>query len=146
MPLNPARVGHRYASYRYDVCREKIREYALATGVADPAYTDDTADVVAPPTFAACFTVVRGVQALFADPELGAHPALMHGSQEYTWQRALRPGDVLDCSPWIADIVSRGRSEFLTLQIDCADVASGQPAVTSRSTIVFLSPEPQGDA
>lgn len=101
---------------------------------------DDTADVVAPPTFAACFTVVRGVDLLCADLELGAGDALVHGSQEYEWHRPLRPGDVLACSPWITDILSRARSEFLTLQIDCVDVASGEPAVTSRGTVVFLAP------
>lgn len=106
--------------------------------MTDPAYTDDAADVVAPPTFAACFTVVRGAAALFADPDLGAHPRLVHGSQEYEWHRVLRPGDVLECTPWIAEITVRRRNEFLTLQIDCVDAATGQPAVASRGTLVFL--------
>lgn len=144
MALNTDRVGHRYPSYRYEVCREKIREYAEATGVDDPAYRDDTADVAAPPTFAACFTVVRGGQAMFADPELGAHRTLVHGAQEYEWHRPLRPGDVLECTPWIAEITARGRNEFLTLQIDCVDVATGSPAVTSRGTIVFLGSAGEG--
>ncbi|MEX2621948.1 MAG: MaoC family dehydratase N-terminal domain-containing protein [Egibacteraceae bacterium] len=136
-------MGHRYPAYRYEVSREKIREYALATGVTDPAYTDDTddtADVVAPPTFAACFTVVRGGEAMFADPELGAHPRLVHGGQEFEWHGALRPGDVVECTPWIADIVARRGNDFVTLQIDCVDAATGEPVVTSRGTLVFLAP------
>lgn len=141
--LNTDRIGHRYPSYRYEVSREKIREYAQATGVTDPAYADDAADIVAPPTFAACFTVIRGGDAMFADPDLGAHTTLVHGSQEYEWHRALRPGDVLECTPWIADITVRGRHELLTLQVDCVDAASGEPAVTSRGMLVFLGSAPQ---
>lgn len=106
--------------------------------MADPAYADDTADLVAPPTFAACFTVIRGGLDLFADPELGAHRSLVHGSQEYEWHRPLRPGDVLECTPWIADLVNRGRNDFLTLQIDCVDARTGELAVTSRGTLVFF--------
>lgn len=106
----------------------------------------DADDLVAPPTFAACFTVIRGGAPLFADPDLGAHPRLVHGSQEFEWHRALRPGDVLDCTPWIADIVARGRNDFLTLQVDCVDAATGEPAVTSRGTLVFFGPAPEGGA
>lgn len=125
------------------MCREKIREYALATGVDDPAYVDDRADIVAPPTFAACFTVNRAADAMFADAELGAHPTLVHGSQEYEWHRALRPGDVLECTPWIADITARRDNEFLTLQVDCVDADTAELAVVSRSTLVFLGSAPQ---
>lgn len=142
--LNTDRIGHRYPSYRYEVCREKIREYAAATGVTDPAYADDEADIVAPPTFAACFTVEHGGAAMFADPDLGAHRTLVHGAQEYEWHRALRPGDVLECTPWIVDIAVRRSNELLTLQIDCVDVETGEPALTSRGTLVFLGSAPEG--
>lgn len=108
MPLNTDRIGHRYPAYRYEVSREKVREYAAATGVADPAPYAQEGEVLAPPTFAACFTVVHGGSAMFADADLGAHPVLVHGSQEYVFARAVRVGDVLACTPSIADIVVRG--------------------------------------
>lgn len=142
--LNQDRIGHRYPAYRYEVSREKIREYALATGLGDPAYTDDRADVVAPPTFPACFTVTRGGEYLLADAELGAHTNMVHGSQRYELHRVLRPGDVLECEPWITDITARGRHELLTLQIDCRELASGDPAVTSRGMLVFLDSADRG--
>lgn len=128
--------------------REKVREYALVTGTTDPAYLADPADVpsgeiVAPPTFAACFTVTRGGGAMFTDPDLGAHWTLVHGSQEYEFHRPIRVGDVLECTPWIADISARGRNEFLTLQIDCVDAGSKEPVVTSRGTIIFLGSAPE---
>lgn len=147
MALNPARAGHRYPSYRYEVSREKIREYVLATGAdlggSDPgtALGGDDGDVVATPTFAACFTVMRGGASVVDDPELGAHPRLLHSGQEYEFSRPVRPGDVLECTPWIVDVTSRGRIERLVLQVDCRDADSGDPVVTGRSTLVFLPEE-----
>jgi hypothetical protein len=137
-PLNTDRIGHRYPPYRYEVSREKVREYAMATGVADPQYQADAGDLVAPPTFAACFTVGRGSAPIVADPELGAHWTLVHGAQEYDFHRPVRVGDVLECTPSIADISYRGTNEFLTIQIDCVDAKTGEPVVTSRGTIIFL--------
>lgn len=142
--LNPARIGHRYPTYRYEVSREKIREYALATGVEDPRIAADTGDLVAPPTFAACFTVMRAGAALLDDPELGATPRLLHSAQEYDFFRPVRSGDVLDCTPWIVDVSSRARIERLVLQVDCVDADSGEPVVTGRTTLVFLPP-PDGE-
>lgn len=142
--MNPDRIGHRYAPYTYEVSREKVREYAAATGVADPVYAADARDVpageiVAPPTFAACFTVGDSGGAIHGDPELGAHRNLVHGSQEYAFSRPIRVGDVLECTPWIVDINDRGRMELLTLQIDVVDATDGSPVLTSRGTIIFFS-------
>jgi hypothetical protein len=146
MALNRAKVGTEYPTYTYEVSREKIREYAAALGEADPRYYSDGDDCVAPPTFAACFTVIKGGQHLFTDTELGVHPALVHGSQSYVFgERPLRPGDVVTCTPRIADISTRGRNEFLTLEIDGRFADSGEPAVTSTGVIVFLGSAPQAD-
>lgn len=78
---------------------------------------------------------------MFDDPVLGAHWNLVHGSQSYEFHRPVRVGDVLECTPRIADIKSRERMDFLTLEIACADAASGEPVVTSRGTIVFFNEE-----
>ena len=126
-----------YEPYRYEVSREKVREYARATGVGGPAAHADTGPTVAPPTFAACFTVGRSVE-MFLDPELGAHFNLVHGSQDYDFHRPVRVGDVLLCTPRIADIKAKGNMEFLTQQIDCVDAETSEPVVTSRSTIIFF--------
>jgi hypothetical protein len=147
MALNPAKVGATYPTYRYEVAREKIREYATALGESDPRYTAEGDDCVAPPTFVAAFTITRGALDLFADPELGAHPALVHGSQRFVWHgRPLRPGDVLACTPRIASITARGRNEFLVIELDCVHEGSGEPALTAETTIVFLGSAPQDGA
>jgi hypothetical protein len=143
MALNREKVGTTYPSYTYEVSREKIREYAAALGESDPRYYSDGDDCVAPPTFAACFTVIKGGQAIFADPGLGVHPALVHGAQTFTFgDRPLVPGDVLTCTPRIAEISARGANEFLTVEVDCRFADSGDRAVVSSGTIVFLGSAP----
>jgi len=138
MALNREKVGTTYPAYTYEVSREKIREYATALGETDPRYFSDGDDCVAPPTFAACFTITKGNAAAFADPELGAHHGVVHGSQRYTFgDRALRPGDVLTCTPRITDISARGANEFLAIEVTCED-ADGHHLVTALSTIVLL--------
>jgi len=145
MALNPARIGHRYPAYRYEVSREKVREYARATGASEAQVPGETGDAVALPTFAASFTIPRGFS-WAADPELGAHPALVHGEQSYVFHRPVRVGDVLVCTPQIDDIRSLGRNEFLTAVVECVDEVTGEPVVTSKATIIFFSRPAEADA
>jgi hypothetical protein len=145
MALNKDKVGATYPSYTYEVSREKIREYAAALGESDPRYFSAGDDCVAPPTFAACFTVIKGGEAIMSDPELGVHLALVHGSQSYEFgDRPIAPGDVLSCTPRIADISVRGRNELLTIEIDCR-FEGGELAVRSTGVIVFLGSAPTGE-
>lgn len=136
MPLSC--VGRRYPSYRCEVSREKIRQYAKATGVPipDEALEDDY--LVPPPTFAACLRGVPG-SSWAAAAELGAYPALVDGAQEYELHRPVRVGDVLICTLSIVNVAARNRMEILTAQVDCVDAATGDPVVTARSTIVLFS-------
>lgn len=119
-----------------------MREYALATGIDDPRYTADPGevaldDLVAPPAFAATFTLVRA-EALMADPELGLHWNLVHSAQRFTYHRPVRGGDVLECTPWIVDIADRGRVELLTYRIDCVDAADGTPVVDATTGLALF--------
>jgi MaoC dehydratase-like protein len=43
MPLNQALVGKAYPAVRYEVGREKLREFAVAVGETDPVYHDEAA-------------------------------------------------------------------------------------------------------
>lgn len=146
MALNTDKVGKTFPSYTYEVSREKIRDYAHALGESDPRYYSDGDDCVAPPTFAAAFTVTKGMSAAMSDPDLGVHPALVHGSQRYEYgERPLKPGDTLTCTPRIADIKVRGRNELLTAEVDCRFADDDKLAVKAFSTIVFLGSAPQDE-
>lgn len=142
MPLNTELVGKVYPAYRYEVSREKIREYATALGESDPRYTSDGDACVAPPTFAACFTVIKGGMPVIGDPDLGAHFSLVHGSQKFAFGAPLKPGDVLTCTPSITSISARGANEFLGIRVEARHEASGDLAVTADETIVFLGSAP----
>lgn len=144
MALNTELVGKTYEPYTYEVSREKIREYASALGETDARYFSDGDDCVAPPTFAASYTIIKGGAQLFADPDLGAHWNLVHGSQRYEFGRPCRPGDVLTCTPKLGGVQVRGRNEFMTVEVDCR-FADGERAVLSTATIVLLGSAPTDD-
>ena len=100
MPVDTTAVGKTYPPVVYAVGREKIREYAGATGETDPLYLDVDAaraaghiDLVAPPMFVVVYTSGAIMPALF-DPEVGIDFAMMvHGSQEFRWGDLVVAGD-----------------------------------------------------
>lgn len=146
MALNADRVGHAYPVVTYEVSRPKIREYAAALGETDPRYFSDGDDCVAPPTFAACFTIMQLTEAMLGDDQLGAHTNLVHGSQSYAYgSRAVRPGDVLALTPRIADIATRRGNEVLTVEIDCRFTDGDERAVLSTTVLVLFGSAPTDD-
>lgn len=142
MPLNADRVGHRYPPYRYEVGWEPVRDYAAVTGVTDERYGDaapdgDATGLAAPPAFVACIAGARAWVRVLDDPQLGAHGRVMHGGQELSFSTPVRVGDVLVCTPEIADLRSLRGMEVLTLAVECVR-PDGTHVVTSRSRLVFV--------
>ena len=110
----------------YAVCREKIREYAHATGETDPRHLDPDAaraagyaDVVAPPMFAAVYSMPAMGPALF-DPEVGIDFARMvHGAQEFVWPDPPTPvvaGDEITTEAELVERAERGGLSFFTFR------------------------------
>ncbi len=142
MPLNQDRVGHRYPPYRFEVGREHVRSYAAVTGVTDERYGDDAPDsdmdgLPVPPAFVACIAGAQAWSRVIHDPELGAHERVMHGGQEFTFGSPARVGDVLLCTPTIADLRALRGLELLTIEVECVRL-DGTPVVTSRSRLAFV--------
>ena len=87
-------------SATYAVGREKVREYAFATGETDRRCTDPQAaraagfaDVVAPPMFAAVYSG-PAIWPAVVDPEVGIDFARMvHGAQRFEWHKPVTAGD-----------------------------------------------------
>ena len=77
------------------------------------------------------------------DPGLGAHGRVMHGGQELTFATPVCVGDVLVCTPTIADLRAMRNLELLTVEVACAR-PDGTPAVTSRSRLVFVGEHADG--
>jgi acyl dehydratase len=106
---------------RYQVGREKVREYAAAVGEQSPLHYDPEAarragfdDVVAPPMFAAVYCGPAIGPALL-DPEHGIDfPRLLHAGQEFTWHSPVVAGDEIETVAELTDTTPRGDMTYFT--------------------------------
>ncbi len=119
MSVSTEAVGKSYPTTTYAVGREKVKEYALATGETNPVHLDPAAardagyaDVVAPPMFCVVFSAPALAPAIF-DPEVGMNFALMvHGSQEFRWGPLVVAGDEISTTVTISSIEERDGKGF----------------------------------
>ncbi len=131
----------------YQVGRVKVRVFALAVGVGASVCTDlDAAraaghpDLVAPPTFAAAFTLPL-VEAFLRDPAVGwDYGRMVHGEQSFTAHRPLYAGDEVVTTLHVDDLRTRAATLFLTLRCEVAD-AAGEPVLTAVSLMVTTADE-----
>jgi acyl dehydratase len=116
-------VGKSYPPTLYAVGREKIKEYARATGETDPLHLDHEAaraagyaDVVAPPMFAVVYCGPAMGPAYF-DPELGIDFArLVHGGQEFKWGPLVVAGDEISTTVSVKSIEERAGNGFFVFE------------------------------
>jgi acyl dehydratase len=107
----------------YAVGREKIREYARATGETDPRHLEPEAaraagyaDVVAPPMFAAVYCA-PAIEPAILDPDVGIDFARMvHGAQEFEWHAPVVAGDEITTEATLEDRAERGGLSFFTFR------------------------------
>ena len=105
----------------YAVGREKVREYAYATGETDARCTDPEAaraagfaDVVAPPMFAAVYSG-PAIWPAVVDPEVGIDFARMvHGAQAFTWHEPVVAGDEITTEAEFAGQAKKGELNVFT--------------------------------
>lgn len=136
MPVNTDAVGKRYDPVVYAVGREKVKEYASATGETNPLHLDVAAsraaghaDVVAPPMFVVVYQSPSVMPALF-DPEVGIDFAMMvHSGQDFRWERLVVAGEELTTTTTVADIREKGGLGFFDFEVVTVDEA-GEPVVT----------------
>lgn len=148
MTLNRDFVGRTYGPTDiYEVSREKIREYALATGDEHPAYLDPAAaselgypDVIAPPTFFNVLFFRMGSWPLY-DPSFGKKeaPVCVHRAQRVVHHRTIVPGDLLVQTTTVTDIADLGPHEQFVLAheiktVDGEAVCSVENTLISRGT------------
>jgi acyl dehydratase len=141
-------------TFAYQASREKIREFARATGETNPLYFDvDVAraagyrDVVAPPMFVAVYAAPVFREALW-DPSLAVDRRMtVHGAQEFRWGELVIAGDELLTTVALRSDEPHGRNRFIVFETltnnqDSVLVAAGRwtaavrpgRAVTARST------------
>jgi acyl dehydratase len=123
MPLDTKAIGKKFPSAVYAIGREKVKEYARATGETNPVHLDHEAareaghaDVVAPPMFAVVYSAPAMGPAIF-DPEVGINfPMLVHGSQEFVWGPTVVAGDEITTEVTMKDISERGGNGFYVFE------------------------------
>jgi acyl dehydratase len=141
------RIGKRYGPTVYAVGREKIREFALATGETNPLHLDVEAareaghpDLVAPPMFAVAYQGPAMRVALF-DPELAIDfPRLLHAGQEFTWGRPVIAGEELTTTVTLADMRERAGMIFYDFTAETLD-EQGEIVVAGLWRNVVRPPE-----
>lgn len=127
MALNEALQGKAYPPVAFVVDEERVAAFAKAVAFEG---------VGVPPTFATAPEIAAGLSKVIADPELGLDLAsVLHGEQEYTWERSLEVGETLDAEATIESIRGRGSMRFLTLLTLISDEL-GETVVTARSTLI----------
>jgi len=118
-----AAVGKSYPPTTYAVGRDKIREYAYATGESNPLHLDVDAaraagyrDLVAPPMFAVVYAAPAVAPGLF-DPEVGIDFARMvHGGQEFKWGPLVIAGDEITTTVTLKDVTARESMSFFVFE------------------------------
>jgi len=149
MSLNPALVGKEYPAVRYEVGREKLREFAESVGETDPIYHDEDAaraaghpDIPAVPTFPIVLTLRVG-QKVYNDPELGLdYSRVVHGEQEFSSHRPIFAGDHLLAAGRVAAVEIKGRHELLAIETKVTTDA-GEPVCSAVVTLISRGTAPR---
>lgn len=140
MQIDRSVIGRTGESRPIEVEKGAIRKFAEAIGDLNPIYLDEAAaqaagyqSLVAPPTFPTTFRV----------PLPDVHFELsrvLHGEQEYAYERPIVAGDVLFCKSRVVDVYERtgslGEMTFLVTEIAGED-ADGAAVFTGKSTIIL---------
>jgi hypothetical protein len=127
--MNPAAEGRVYPDVLFVVDPARVAAFREVFGV----------DAGVPPTFvtAAEFTVFPRV---IGDPNLGLDfTRVLHGSQEYAYERPLVEGETLSVRARIESIRQKGATGFLTVVMELRD-DDGQLVCTARSQMVERAP------
>ena len=143
MSVNPDLQGRVFPpAPPYLVGREKVREFARATGSTSPLSLDveaaraaGHADVVAPPTFAVVVQEATLAQ-LLAEPDAGIDfSRVVHGEQRFSLSRPIVAGDELTATLTVTSVKTLGGNAMVTASSDMRDV-EGRHVVTAVSTLV----------
>jgi len=136
-------IGKSYGPFRYEVGREKMKEYATAAKDARPVFLDEEfakdtkyGDIIAMPNFAAVYAL-RGAGMMLIDPEIKLNLAmLVHGAQEFEWFDVVKPNDVIAETGKVADIYEKGNLDFIVYEGEARN-QEGKLVCRSRATMII---------
>jgi acyl dehydratase len=138
MGMNRALVGREYTKIDpVEVTADAALAYASATNANIAAYQGR--DAVAPPMFGVSYTFA-GLGAPLFDPELNVDMMrLVHGDQDMTFVRPVRPGDVITTTSKVLDIVEKTSGEIITVGITGKN-QKGEVVLEAKSGLFVRGP------
>lgn len=129
----------------YAVGREKIREYAQATGETNPLHLDVEAaraagyrDLVAPPMFVAVYAGPAFRQILWSRELRVDRTMTVHGGQEFRWSALAVAGDELTTEAVLRSAEHRDANRFIVIETTSIN-QGGELVVTGTWTVVVRS-------
>ena len=149
MGVNLEAIGKTYPPVIYAVGREKVAEFALATGETEPLHLDveaaraaGHADLVAPPMFSVVYQWRAVTPAIF-DPEIGIDFArLLHTAQEFRWGSLVIAGDEVTTITRVASISERAGLELFSLEAESVNQRGEVVATGTWSNVVRPAEQP----
>ncbi len=124
--MNQDLIGKRYPPVPFPVTAERVRAFAEAIGDSDEHV---------PPTFATV-PEIASLDQIIGDPDLNLdYSRVVHGEQEFEWNRPLALGDELMAECTIASIRARGSLEWLVVETELRD-AAGELVVRTIDTLI----------
>jgi hypothetical protein len=112
----------------YRVSREKILEFARATG---SAHDGDAAPATFPIVVA-----FAAMNALMEDPDVGISlHRVVHGEQRFSYTRPVRAGDELTATLTVDSLRQIGGADIIGTRSEITD-AEGRPVCTAFATLV----------
>jgi acyl dehydratase len=116
-------IGKEWPATRYEIGKEKIREYATVVGIENPVHFDREAareagyrDVVAPPMFCVVYCAPALAPAMF-DADVGMNfAAMVHGGQEFVWGEPACSGDEITTTAKCMEIYEKDGKGFYVFE------------------------------
>ncbi len=128
--MNPEAQGTVYPAMTFTVDPERVAAFRDVFGQADGV----------PPTFLTTVEFLVFPQVL-GDPVLALDfGRVLHGSQEYTYERPLREGETLSAQARIDSVRVKGANGFLTFATEVRE-PDGTLVATARSTMIERGPD-----
>ena len=143
MELDQSLIGLTGPQFVFEVDKRHIRQFAEAIGDRNPLYVDEKyakstiyGGIIAPPSFPVAIGAESG-QGIELPLD---YSRMLHGEQEFIYQRPIRPGDRLYCQMKVTNVYEKegknGPMQFLVMDTEMKDVA-GELVVISRTNIIY---------
>ena len=132
MPVDASLTGRSFPPTEpYVVSREKLAEFAAATGAAESGYDARTAPATFPIVVA-----FRAMTALMEDPSVGiALHRVVHGEQRFSYTRPVVAGDELSAALTVDSLRQIGGADIIGTRSEITD-GEGRHVCTAYATLV----------